>query len=138
MKNIETVKDEKDNVIAIIIRDDFSSDGVQFFTPGDFNQQLGFISHKTGKIIDAHIHKIIKREIYLTQEVLFIKKGKIEVNFYDSEKKYLSSRVLTKGDIILLAGQGHGYKVLEDVEMIEVKQGPYLGKDDKVRFKGIE
>ena len=136
-KNIEIIK-YKDGIVAIIIRNDFHSEGVNFFTPEDFPQQLGFMSHKAGKIIEPHIHKVIKKEIYLTQEVLIIKKGKIKVNFCDVKGNYLDSRILKGGDVILLAGQGHGYEVLEDVDMIEIKQGPYLGKDDKIRFNEIE
>ena len=132
--NLETIK-TKEGLVAIIIHAGFRADGVQFFTPEDFPQQMGFIAHKKGTLIDPHIHKIITREISLTQEVLIIKKGKIRVDFYDSQQKYFDSRTLVPGDVILLAGQGHGYEVLEDIEMIEIKQGPYLGKDDKIRFK---
>lgn len=133
-KGLEIIKKGKE-ILAIIIYNDYHLEGVNFFTPEDFPQQLGFISHKTGKIIEAHTHKVVKREIYLTQEVLIIKKGKIRVDFYDSQRKYFDSRILKKRDVILLTGGGHGYEVLEDIEMIEIKQGPYLGKDDKVRFE---
>lgn len=136
-KGIETIKN-KNNILAIIIHKDYKKEGIEFFTPVDLPQQVGFISHKKGKIIEAHTHKIIKREIYLTQEVLIIRKGKIKVDFYDSNKKYCDFRVLQGGDVIAITGGGHGYEVLKDVEMVEIKQGPYLGKDDKVRFNGIE
>lgn len=135
-KNIEIIKN-KGKISAIIIYDGYHIGGNTFFTPDDFPQQLGFLSHKTGKIIEPHTHKIVKREIFLTQEVLIIKKGKIKVDFYDYERKHLDHRILRKGDVILVTGGGHGYEVLEDVEMIEVKQGPYLGKDDKIRFQDI-
>jgi mannose-6-phosphate isomerase-like protein (cupin superfamily) len=136
-KNIEIIKN-KGKISAIIIYDGYHVAGNSFFTPEDFPQQLGFLSHKKGKIIDAHTHKVVKREIQMTQEVLIIKKGKIRVDFYDYERNPLGNRILGKGDVILVTGGGHGYEVLEDVEMIEVKQGPYLGKDDKVRFKDIK
>lgn len=137
-KNSEIVKDKKDSIIAIIVYNDYQKEGVNFFTPGDFSQQLAFISHKTGKVIEAHTHNVSKRDIHLTQETLFIKKGKLRVNFYDNNKNYFDSRILEKGDVILLAGGGHGFEVLEDVEMIEVKQGPYLSDGDKSVFKGVE
>ena len=133
-KGIETIKNGED-LVAIIIHRDFYQEGVQFFTPESFPQQLGFIAHKAGQIIEPHIHNIARREISVTQEVLFIRKGKLRVDFYDSQQRYLDSRVLETGDVILLAGQGHGYEILEDIEMIEIKQGPYLGKDDKIRFE---
>ena len=96
------------------------------------------MKHPKGKIIQAHRHKQVKREVLYTQEVLVIKSGKLKVNFYDDNEKYLESCVLGKGDIILLASGGHGFEILEDLEMVEVKQGPYSPDDDKVRFKGIE
>ena len=62
----------------------------------------------------------------------------MRVDFYDKEKKYLQSRILSKGDIVLLAHGGHGFKMLEPTEMVEVKQGPYCGEMDKVRFEAVE
>lgn len=137
-KGVEFIKDKKENIVAIIIYRDYQKDGVEFFTPDNFSQQLALISHKTGHIIEAHTHNIVKRDIHLTQETLFIKKGKLKVNFYDRDKNYFDSRVLRSGDTILLADGGHGFEILEDVDMIEVKQGPYLSDKDKSRFKGVE
>lgn len=119
---------------AIIIYDKYHNDGVEFFTPDDFSQQLAFISHKSGKIIEPHVHTPYLRNITYTQEVLIIKKGELKVDFYDLKRKYFASRILKKGDLILLATGGHGFQVLKDVEMLEVKQGPYSGEKDKVRF----
>jgi len=136
-KDIEIIK-KGEETLAIIIPHNYYSEGTQFFTPEKFPQQVGFISKKKGEIIEAHTHCLIKREISLTQEVLIIRKGKIRVDFYDSEKRYFDSRILKPGDVILLTGGGHGYEALEDVEMAEIKQGPYLGKDDKVRLKDIK
>ena len=126
-------------VIAIILRSNYTSDNVVFFSPSDFSQQLGYLPHKKGSIIKAHFHKEIHRKITFTQEVLLIRKGKVIVNFYTIDKKYIASRELNEGDIIFLCSGGHGFKMLEDTEMIEVKQGPYSGKEgDKELFKGIE
>ena len=126
-----------EKLIAIIIRSQFSKDGIEFFTPNDFSQQLGYMKRKKGYQIDPHIHNSVSREIMLTQEVLFIKSGKVRVDLYDDHKKYYESRILNRGDVILLANSGHGIAVLEESEMIEVKQGPYLEKDDKVRFEAV-
>lgn len=93
--------------------------------------------HPTGKVIDAHVHNMVHRNVVLTQEVLFIKKGILRVDFYDEYEDYLESRNLHAGDIILLVSGGHGFQVLEEVEMIEVKQGPYAGEQDKKRFSGV-
>lgn len=94
--------------------------------------------HPTGKVIDAHVHNLVHRNVVQTQEVLFIKKGKLRVDFYDDYEDYLESVVLEAGDIILLVSGGHGFTVLEEVEMVEVKQGPYSGEMDKKRFASIE
>ncbi len=96
------------------------------------------MKHPAGKIIEPHVHNPQPREVRFTQEVLILKRGKLRVDFYDDGKKYLESRVLEKGDVILLATGGHGFEVLEEIEMIEVKQGPYAGDEDKTRFKGIK
>lgn len=126
-------------LIAIILRKNYSSDKVEFFSPSDFSQQLGYLPHKKADVIKSHFHKEIHRKITLTQEVLFIRKGKVVVNLYTANKEYITSRKLNTGDIIFLCSGGHGFKMLEDTEMIEVKQGPYSGKEsDKVLFKGIE
>lgn len=121
-------------IYAIIIRNDYSKDGVEFFTPNDFSQQLAFMKHPKGKIIQPHLHNVVTREVHYTKEVLVIRKGALQVDFYDDNKLYLESRTLNSGDIILLAFGGHGFKCLEDLEMVEIKQGPYLGDADKIRF----
>lgn len=128
---------KKDKLLAIIIKNNYQCDGVDFITPNEYSQQLAYMHHPTGKVIDAHIHNLVHRNVVLTQEVLFIKKGRIRVDFYDDYKDYLESRVLEAGDVILLTSGGHGFKVLEEVEMVEVKQGPYSGDMDKTRFESI-
>ena len=133
---IETIKCG-DIVLAMIVHSTFSSPGIHFFTPGEYSQQLGCMSHPAGKVIEPHVHNPVVREVHYTQEVLFIRKGKLRVDFYDNERNYLESRILSGGDVILLIEGGHGFEVLEDVEMIEVKQGPYVGDRDKTRFTGI-
>jgi mannose-6-phosphate isomerase-like protein (cupin superfamily) len=128
----------KEKLYAIIVRDDYKSDSIAFFTPDNSSQQLGYLPHDKGGIIIPHMHNRSEREVFYTDEVLFIKKGKVRVNFYNSRKKLIRSEILKKGDTILLCGGGHGFKMLEKSVMIEVKQGPYLGADDKTRFKGVE
>ena len=119
---------------GIVISNNFNEPGIYFFTDNDLSQQLAFMKHPKGKIIQPHIHNPVKREVHYTQEVLFIKKGKMRVDFYSEEKKYLFSRTLEAGDVILLIQGGHGFEVLEEIEMFEVKQGPYAGDADKTRF----
>lgn len=119
---------------AIIIRNEFREKGITFVTPDDYSQQLAFMQHDTGKRIKPHVHNHLQREVTTTQEVLWIKKGKLRVDFYTPSQSYLESRVLEAGDVILLAYGGHGFEVLDNVEMFEVKQGPYAGEADKTRF----
>jgi mannose-6-phosphate isomerase-like protein (cupin superfamily) len=121
-------------LLAIIVRNEFVSNGIHFFTPDEFSQQLAYMRHSKGKLIDPHLHNVVHRNITYTQEVLIIKRGRLRVDFYDHNKSYLQSRILSGGDIILLATGGHGFEVLDDLEMIEVKQGPYTGEGDKTRF----
>jgi len=125
-----------DEIYAIIIPSDFSTETekIEFFTPGDFSQQLGYMKRPEKYIIKPHLHNRVQREVHLTNEVLFIKSGKVRVDFYDHDKKYFESQILNKGDVILLAFGGHGFEMLEKSEIIEVKQGPYVGDEDKVRF----
>lgn len=122
---------------AIIIRSAFGEPGIHFFTPNDFSQQLGYMRHPAGHVILPHLHNPTPRAVTNTQEVLFLRRGRLRVDFYSDERKYLESRELGPGDVILLAAGGHGYEVLEEIEMIEVKQGPYVGDADKTRFPGI-
>jgi len=121
-------------LLAIIIPHDFCAAGVNFITPDKLSQQLAFIQHPAGKLIEPHCHNPVSREVLYTQEVLLLKKGRLKVDFYDDDQNYLESRILSGGDVILLADGGHGFEVLEEIEMIEVKQGPYAGDNDKTRF----
>jgi hypothetical protein len=123
-----------DALYALIIRRDFHQAGARFFTPNDFSQQLGYLSHPKGHRIEPHIHKEVMREVVRTQEVLVIRNGRIRVDFYNDECEYLDCRTLETGDVILLVQGGHGFEILESCDMIEIKQGPYLGDEDKVRF----
>ena len=121
-------------VLAIILSRDFDKPGIHFFTPGNFSQQLAYMHHPAGKIIKAHVHNPVPRDVQYTLEVLLIKRGKLRVDFFDNQQRYLESRILEAGDVILLAKGGHGFEVLEELEMIEVKQGPYAGDQDKTQF----
>jgi cupin superfamily acireductone dioxygenase involved in methionine salvage len=124
---------------AIIIRSSYCKENnIDFFTDNESPLQLGYMSRDVGYIIQPHRHNLVKREVHLTQEVLFIKSGKIRVDFYSDNQNYLKSCILNKGDVILLSNGGHGFKMIENSEIIEVKQGPYCGTQDKVRFESID
>lgn len=135
---IEYIKN-KEKLLAVIVRANYKQkEGIEFFTPADSTQQIGCVCHKKGTVVAAHIHNKVKREVFYTHETLIIKSGKVRADFYDDDKNYILSTELDKGDVILFTEGGHGFKYLEDTQLIEIKQGPYLEKDDKVRFKGIE
>ncbi len=124
-------------LLALIVRRDFAAEGISFFTPSDLSQQLAFMRHPAGRLIAPHVHNPVPREVVYTQEVLFLRRGRLRADFYDQDQTYLHSRVLEAGDVILLIKGGHGFHVLEEIEMFEVKQGPYAGDHDKTRFTGI-
>lgn len=125
-------------VLAIIVRREFDEPGIHFLTPGELSQQLAYMRHPAGKVIEPHVHNPVAREVHYTQEVLFLKRGRLRVDLYDAQRAYLESRILEAGDVILLIEGGHGFEALEEIEMIEVKQGPYVGERDKTRFAGID
>jgi mannose-6-phosphate isomerase-like protein (cupin superfamily) len=121
-------------LLGIIISADFRKPGIHFFTPNTLSQQIAYMRHPVGKSIEPHVHNPVPREVCYTQEVLMLKRGKLQVDFYTNQQQYLESHILQAGDVILLVQGGHGFHVLEEVEMIEVKQGPYVGDQDKTRF----
>ena len=123
--------------LAMLLRTTYKAEGIQFFTPNDFSQQLAYMNRPEGYVIAPHVHNAVPREVQFTKEVLFIKSGKVRVDFYDDDQNYLESRILHKGDVILLAFGGHGFEMLEASEIIEVKQGPYAGEADKTRFTPV-
>ena len=131
---IEKVEKNK-KIYAIIIRANYSKEGIEFFTPNEFSQQLAYMKRPKGYNISPHLHLNTNKNIQNTQEVLLIRSGKVRVDFYESDKKYFLSKILTKGDVILLAFGGHGFEILEESEIIEVKQGPYEETKDKERFE---
>jgi hypothetical protein len=114
----------KGQLQAMIVRKGYDEQGIQFFTPNEFSQQLASMSYGKGKVIPAHTHNHVRREVFYTQEALFIRKGKLRVDFYSEQQEYHTSRILEAGDVILLISGGHGFEVLEELNMIEVKQGP--------------
>ena len=120
--------------IALVVRSGFDEPGIHFFTPPSFPQQVAYMRHPAGKQISAHIHNPVPRQVAYTQEVLFIRHGRVKVDLYSSNREYVTSSILTTGDVILLCGGGHSFEMLEQTSMIEVKQGPYAGQDDKVSF----
>ena len=124
MKNLEKII-INGKLLAIILRADFKKQGLEFFTPDEYPQQMAYMSRPKGHVITPHIHKQFLKRIKLTQEVLFIRSGKVKVDFYDEKRCYVKTKIVKRGDIVFLAFGGHGFKFLQDGEMVEIKQGPY-------------
>ena len=127
-----------DKELALIIRHTFHKDGIEFFTPSSYSQQIGYMNRPAGYVIPPHVHNPVIREVQYTKEVLYIKSGQVRVDFYSEAQEYLESTILKTGDVILLAYGGHGFEMLEPTEIIEVKQGPYAGEQDKIRFEPVD
>lgn len=138
MKNKGIVKIiYKKKLLGIIIKSDFKKEGLEFFTPEDYSQQLAYMNRPKGYVITSHIHNPVVRKIRFTKEVLFMKTGKVRVDFYDDKRRYVESKILNAGDVVLLGFGGHGLEFIEDTEIIEVKQGPYIKEKQAIRFNPV-
>ena len=132
---LDVIKHDNE-IIAIVLRGDYSREGVDFLTPNDLSLQLAYMNRPDRDVIPAHYHKENKRIIMNTQEVLIIRKGKMKVDLYTPEQVHMKTIELASGDLILLASGGHRFEMLEKTEFVEVKQGPYVDKDkDKHIFE---
>ena len=129
----------KKKLFALIVRGKYrKKKGITFFTPEDATQQFGYMKHKKNYVIEPHQHNKRLTKILSTTEVILLLKGVLRVDFYENKKKYLFSKIIKATDIIMLVNGGHGFKILKEVEMIEVKQGPYSLSADKTKFKKVE
>jgi hypothetical protein len=115
---------------AIVIRGTAKAEGIEFYSPEDFPQQIGLMSRPKGYVVPGHVHNEVLRQVTLTQEVLMIRSGRCEVTLLNLNSEQIHIELI-KGDVILLASGGHSIRMLDDTEILEVKQGPYLGPDDK-------
>ena len=134
---IEKILNKK-KLLALIVRGKYrNKKGITFFTPNNSTQQFGYMKHQTKHIIKPHLHKKRITKISYTTEVILILKGRLRVDFYNHLKKYLFSKIIKEKDIIMLVHGGHGFKVLKNVEMLEIKQGPYSLIKDKIKFEKV-
>ena len=129
----------KKKLFALIVRGKFrKKSGINFFTDESDTQQFGYMKHKKNHLVKPHYHNKRLTKILMTTEVIILFKGILRVDFYDNRKKYLFSKKIFKNDVIMLVNGGHGFKVIKNVEMLEVKQGPYSLSRDKVKFDCID
>jgi hypothetical protein len=118
-------------VLAIIVRSDFEPASTTFVTPPEYTQQVGFIVYEADGEVKPHVHADLERRIIGTSEVVFVKRGSCVLDVYTQDGEPVCSRQLAQGDLVLTVGGGHGYRMLEDTLLVEVKQGPYAGADER-------
>jgi hypothetical protein len=121
-------------LLALIIRAEFQPDQTTFLTPPALKQQVGFIVYPQNGVIARHVHLPLRRELVGTSEVLVVRQGRCEIDIYDDNRQFVATRGLSAGDIMLMVGGGHGFRMLEDTVFLEIKQGPYTGLEEKERF----
>jgi len=121
-------------LIAYIVRAEKVPERTEFITLDNVKQQVGFIVYPKGGEIARHIHLPIERHLKGTSEVLLVRKGKLEVDFFTDDKKFICTRELKEGDLVLLVSGGHGFRCMEDTVLLEIKQGPYTGLVEKEHF----
>jgi len=129
----------KKKLFALIVRKQFKKKkGINFFTDNSATQQFGYMKHQKNYLIKPHLHNKRESKIFSTSEVIILLKGVLRVDFYDNKEKYLFSKKVYANDIIMLVNGAHGFKVIKDIEIIEVKQGPYSLIKDKKKFNKID
>lgn len=136
VENVRAKRNE--TTLALIVRANYIAPGISFVTENESVLQIGVLCWPPGHVIDSHSHNPLERSIDSTQEVLFIRSGLVRLDLYDEDQTYVCSRELATGDVVFLCGGGHGLEILEQSDIIEVKQGPYLGEHEKTRFSPVD
>jgi hypothetical protein len=132
--NMEYIKTSDNLLASIIIRRDFEPSETTFVTSPGLAQQVGFVVYPAGGVIKRHIHKNVDRQNVSSSEALIIRQGKLEIDIYDQNKNLLATRQLEVGDFVLMVSGGHGFRILENTTLLEIKLGPYAGAADKELF----
>jgi quercetin dioxygenase-like cupin family protein len=120
--------------LAYIMRGGHLPDKTTFVTPPTFKQQVGYVVYSAGGQIRRHTHRPLERHLIGTSEVLVVLQGHAEIEIYDDGHTLVATRDLHAGDVMLMVGGGHGFRMLEDTVFLEIKQGPYTGLDEKEHF----
>lgn len=131
---VEIITDQKNNPLSYVIRCMYLPDQTTFLTPPEYKQQVGYIVYHTGGEVARHTHRALPRQLVGTSEVIIVKAGRCLLDVYSDEHELVATRELGPGDLMLMVGGGHGFRMLEDTVLLEVKQGPYTGLDEKERF----
>lgn len=133
MNPVEIISDG-DMPLAYFVRAGWTPEKTTFLTPDDFGQQMGMIVYPAGAELPRHFHLPIERRVEGTTECIVVRQGRCEIDLYGRERQLVATCQLNCGDIVLLLGGGHGFRMHEDTVLFEVKQGPYAGTADKERF----
>ncbi|MGB0386635.1 MAG: hypothetical protein ACPGWR_17635 [Ardenticatenaceae bacterium] len=120
--------------LVLIVRAGCLPNKTTFLTPPEFKQQVGFVVYPEGGVIRRHVHRPLERHLIGTSEVLVVQSGRCEIDIYNDERELVATRELRPGDVMLMVGGGHGFRMLEDTVLLEIKQGPYTGLDEKELF----
>ena len=121
-------------LLGYIIRSERYPDKSTFYTPSTAHLQVGHIVYEHGQEIGRHVHLPVERTITSTTEVLLVQKGHCVMDVYDSDRQRVCESELVEGDIVVMLGGGHGFRMIEDTILLEIKQGPYGGMHEKERF----
>lgn len=120
--------------LSYIIRAGAEPNQTEFITPPETNLQVGFVVYPAKGEIQRHVHRPLERRLIGTSEVLLVKSGRCEVDIYDDDRNFVETYELSTGDVLLMVGGGHGFRMLEHTILLEVKQGPYLTPNEKETF----
>lgn len=131
---IEQITDHDGKVLALIARADYEPDKTSFVTPDSFSQQLGFIVYPAGEKVVPHLHLPIERHLHGTSEAIIVRQGCALLTIYDDDKEQIHECTMSLGDVVVLVAGGHGFEMLEDTVLMEIKQGPYSPLPEKERF----
>ena len=123
-----------DQPLAYILRPNPLPGQTTFITPPEFKQQVGFIVYPAGGEVKRHLHLPLERHLIGTSEVLVIQKGHCLADIYNDDRELVATRELKAGDVMLMVGGGHGFRILEDTVFLEIKQGPFLPVAEKEHF----
>ena len=121
-------------VLAVVVASDTSAEGISFLTNPSDQFQIGLLGWPTDHVIDAHTHVQLDRTISRTSEVIFVRSGAVNMSLYTDDGSHLIDHELRGGDVVVLLSGGHGFTMLEPSQLVEIKQGPYLGEKEKIRF----
>lgn len=133
MKNVELIT-ANGQTLCYIIRGDTRPTDTTFITPPEAKQQVGFIVYPKGGVIPRHIHRPLERHIIGMSEVLLVRSGYCQIEVYDDQENLVTVQDLHENDVVVMVGGGHGFQIKEDTVLLEIKQGPYLGAEDKKLF----